>query len=76
MNCNKYYELYVIPVPGGTQMQEDMYDFLYKHGKCFPHIFAMGVELTKDETEIDLERKIKTMLEKAGGHFVDELQAE
>lgn len=72
----KNYELYFIASPLGTQMQEDIFNFIDKHGKSNPPIFAMGIELQEHETVKDLENKMRDMLRAGGGKFSDELQTE
>jgi hypothetical protein len=72
----KNYELYFIASPPGTQMQEDLFDFIDKYGKSIPPIFVMGIELQENETVKDLENKMRDMLRAGGGKFSDELQAE
>ena len=72
----KNYELYFIASPLGTQMQEDIFNFIDKYSKNNLPIFVMGIELQENETVKDLENKMRDILRAGGGKFSDELQAE
>ena len=68
----KNYEIFMIAVPlNDADFQEDVYNLIGRHCKTDPPIFAMGVELSDNETTLDLTMKMRRMLESEGGKFVD-----
>ena len=68
----KNYEIFMIAVPlNDIDFQEDVYNLIERHCKADPPIFVMGIELSDNETTLDLTMKMQRMLESEGGKFVD-----